>query len=533
MLNSPAPPSIDRRRALSASLMLSATAGLAPALARAETTPPALADRADAIVRAAMAASGQPGAAVVVVQDGQVTLARGWGVQRLGAKAPVEASTRFPIASMTKAFTAASLAQLVDEGRIRWTDPVRAHLPGFALSDADVSEAITVRDLLLHVSGLTLGAGDLMVWPFTLHSRAEIVAGLRHLPLSLPLRASYAYDNVLYVAAGELIAAVRGAPLETVFQQKLLTPAGMTDAIALPSQAAKTGTAWPHARLMGAVRGEGPITPLERAIQLGDNALASGGLSLSARDLGRWTQIQLAGGVTPEGARLWSKAQADAMWRPGVIVRVQDGPSAERPDRANFDTYALGWQVSDYRGRRMVWHGGVLPGSMCVVHLIPSLNAGVAILANAEEPTFLRAVGNTLLDHLLGAEEVDWLARLQRHPPRAPARDIPTIEKVEAADTVPHDRLVGTYQDPWYGTVSVYRAKRGLAVDFTKTVGMAGPLEPWAPGVFRTRFDDRNLEDAFLTFDVTAQTVTIRVQAVSKAADFSYDFQDLRLRKIG
>lgn len=504
-----------------------------PGLARAATEASpnsALAEKLQGAVDRAMRATGQPGAAVAVVRDNDILLAQGWGVRKLGAPDPVEVNTLFSIASVSKSFTAASLALLVDEGALGWEDPVRRHLPEFALADPQVSEAITVRDLLLHNSGLDLGAGDLMVWPYTLHTRAQIVAGLRHLPLTRPFRSGFAYDNVLYIAAGEVVAAVRGQPLEQIIAERLFAPAGFKDAVALPSRAVTGNFAWPHARFGGAVRGEGAIQPLARAQQAPDSDVASGGLSLSVRDIARWMQIQLGGGALPEGGRLWSFEQGQAMWRPGTIIRVQDGPSAERPDRPNFDTYALGWQVSDYRGRRMVWHGGYTPGTLSMVALLPSLKAGVAIFANAEEGAFGRAVRNEILDALIGVADVDWLAEsLLRRPPRAPSTGV-TIDRTSVAAAYPLAAYVGRYRDPWYGEVHIREAGGGLEIDFTMTPGMAGPLEHWGGETFRSRFPDPNLEDAFVTFALAEGGAgEISMQAASPSADFSYDYHHLKL----
>lgn len=525
----------SRRAALIGGSAVALPFGLASsAFAQEQAGPSALAADVEAIIQRALAGTEQPGAAVAVVKDGVVVSAKGWGVRRLGEPAPVDDATLFGIASMTKAFTAAALAQLVDEGLLSWDDPVRRHLPDFAMSDPMVSERITVRDLLLHNSGLSLGAGDLMVWPRTLHTRAEVVAGLRHLPLTRPFRAGYAYDNVLYVAAGEVIAAKRGQPVDAVFDA-LLRQAGFRDAAVPGLRPWPANMAANHARIGGAVRGEGPLQPLPRPEPRSENTLAAGGLTFSARDIARWMQIQLAGGALPEGGRLWSAAQGEAMWRPGSIVRVGDGPTRERPDRSVFDTYALGWQVSDYRGRRVVWHSGYAPGGACIISLIPSLGAGVAVLTNAEEQLFGRAVRNGLLDRLMEVSDVDWMAPPPRRAPRpeAAAAQTEAPTAAPAAPAHPLSAYAGRYRDPWYGDVVIRRAGQGLEIEFTKTPGMVGPLEPHDGETFRTRFRDRNMEDAFAVFDLSgAGGATIRMRAVSPDADFSYDYQDLRLARV-
>ena len=140
-------------------------------------------------------------------------LAKGYGVRRLGDPAPVDAHTRFGIASNTKLFTATALALLVEEGKVEWDAPVVRYLPWFAMSDPYVTHELTVRDLLVHRSGLGLGAGDLLWWPPSTYNRKEIARRIRYIPLATSFRSAYAYDNVLYLVAGEVIEAVSGQTL--------------------------------------------------------------------------------------------------------------------------------------------------------------------------------------------------------------------------------------------------------------------------------------------------------------------------------
>lgn len=487
----------------------------------------------DAVLQESMNGSDGVGASVAVVRGDEVVLSKGYGLRRLGDAQPVTDRTLFGIGSCTKAFTAAALARLVDEGRLDWADPVVSHLPEFAMSDPDVTRSMTVRDLLLHVSGLSLGAGDLMIWPYTTHSRAEIVAGLRHLPLSRPFRSGYAYDNVLYVAAGEVVARLRGHALEDEFEA-LLRAAGFRDATALPTRARASGDlASYHVRFGGERRGEGALQPLPSKSDGVTNDLAAGGLMFSARDLARWMRIHLADGAMPEGGRLWSRQQQEAMWRPGVVISVRDGATPDRPDRSNFDTYALGWQISDYRGRRLVWHGGYSPGNMTMIAMLPAIRAGVAVVVNSEDGVFGRVSRNTALDRLMGVTDIDWLARVRAQPPRAPAADGELQPKGSAPPRRTLSAYAGRYRDAWYGDVVVTHDGEALSIDFTKTPGMQGRLEPWGGETFLTRFEDRALEDALATFDLGgAGGATITMKAWSPDADFSYDFQDLRLRRV-
>src|ERR1700723_1155904 len=152
-----------------------------------------------------------PGLSVGIVKDGKLVFAKGYGVRKLGEPAPVDENTLFPIGSNTKAFTSALLASLVDAGKLSWDDPVYQRLPGFQMYDPYVSHEMTIRDLLTHRSGMGLGEGDLLFWPTTTYSRDEIIYRLRFMKPATSFRSRFAYDNLMYIAAGQIIPAVTGA----------------------------------------------------------------------------------------------------------------------------------------------------------------------------------------------------------------------------------------------------------------------------------------------------------------------------------
>src|SRR5919112_717259 len=209
----------------------------APRTPAAQQAPP----KFDEYVRRVMQTFTVPGLSVAIVKDGKVVLAKGYGVRRMGDPTPVDARTRFGIASNTKLFTATALALLVEEGKLEWDQPVTTYLPGFAMSDPYVTHELTVRDLLVHRSGLGLGAGDLLWWPPSTYNRKEIARRLRYIPLATSFRSAYAYDNVLYLVAGELIEAVSGKSWEDFVRSRVLNKVGMNDSAVRPSGATKGG----------------------------------------------------------------------------------------------------------------------------------------------------------------------------------------------------------------------------------------------------------------------------------------------------
>src|SRR5262249_21952808 len=203
-----------------------------------------------------------PGLALTVVKDGKVAVAKGYGVRRLGDPAPVDSKTLFGIASNTKVFTATALGLLVEERKIEWDAPVVRYLPWFPMWDPYVTREMTVRDLLVHRSGLGLGAGDLLWWPPSTYDRKEIARRLRFIKPATSFRSAYAYDNVLYSVAGEVIEAVSGQSWEDFVGSRILAKVGMTTSSVRHSAAAAAGrrTAPPHAPIHRPVQPRPPLT---------------------------------------------------------------------------------------------------------------------------------------------------------------------------------------------------------------------------------------------------------------------------------
>src|SRR5262245_54532554 len=325
-----------------------------------QTAPPDL----DAWVQRAMKTFDVPGISLAIVKDGAVVVARGYGVKTLGGAAPVDAKTLFGIASNTKAFTATALGILVDEGKIRWDAPVIDYVPSFQLADPYVTREMTVRDLLVHRSGLGLGAGDLLWWPASTYDRQEIMRRLRYIPLATSFRSAYAYDNVLYLVAGEVIERVSGTSWEDFIATRILARVGMTTSNVRHSDAARGGNAAaPHARVDGTVR---PIAPFDS-----DNTNPAGGINSNADDLAKWMIVQLAEGKLPDGTALLQPATARQLTTIVTPILNNSVPPELRDVRPNFNGYGLGFQVRDYRGRKLVTHTGGLPGYVSRVAMMP------------------------------------------------------------------------------------------------------------------------------------------------------------------
>ena len=501
--------------------------------ASAQQPPP----KFDEYVRRVMQAFTVPGLSVAIVKDGKVVLARGYGVRRMGDPAPVDAHTRFGIASNTKLFTATALAILVEEGKVEWDKPVTNYLPAFAMSDPYVTHELTIRDLLVHRSGLGLGAGDLLWWPPSTYNRKEIARRIRYIPLSTSFRSAYAYDNVLYLVAGEVIEAVSGKSWEDFVRTRILAKVGMTDSDVRHSGATEDGNvAGTHAEVNDTVR---PVDPFAS-----DNTNPAGGIMSGAADMAKWMMVQLDSGRVADGSRLFSPASAKQLWRevtPTPTGEVPPGMEALAHLRPTVSGYALGLGVRDYRGHILRQHTGGLPGYLSKVAMIPDLRLGVAVLTNQESGLAFESIVDQVLDYYIGVKAPDYpglfqqLRQRNRQKLKEAAQKAASTRDSTAGPSLPLAKYAGTYRDPWYGDVTIAQEAKGLAIRFSHTPALVGDLVHWQYDTFLARWRDRELRaDAYATFSLNPDGTVERLRMVpaSDEVDFSFDFQDLVLKPV-
>ncbi|MGY0611196.1 serine hydrolase [Luteimonas sp. A501] len=523
---------------LAVSLLLSSAILLSPGAA-AQDAPPAPLGGLDAQVEAVRDTFKVPGIAVAVVKDGEVVFAGGWGQREVGKPEAVDADTLFSIASITKAFTSASLSILADEGKLKLDDRVIDHLPWFRMSDAYVTREMRIRDLLVHRSGLGLGAGDLLFWPPSDYSTRDVVERLAQVPIEGGFRDRYAYDNVLYAVAQLVIEDVSGQPYADFVRERLFTPVGMAgtriDSNAL--RPTDTNVATGHAR-PGFSGDPEPVPAMSWS-----NNTAAGGIYSSVNDMAKWMRVQLDGGVLEgegdDANRLFSAKRHEAMWSLVTPIPIREPAVPElAATKPNFAGYGEAWSLSDYRGQRLVWHTGGWPGMVSRLTLVPELDLGVVVLTNQEVGAAFNAITMHVLDAYMQAPETDWVAAYSaaiakggdkaeedwaKHQAARDARSKPSLPLAGYADT---------YRDPWYGDVIVAEGRKGLEMRFSRTPQLVGDLEHWQHDSFIVRWRDRTLNaDAFVDFnlDHDGKVREARMEAVSPLTDFSFDFHDLRL----
>ena len=481
-----------------------------------------------------------PGIAIAIVKDGKVVATQGFGVRKLGAPDKVDAKTLFEVASNSKAFTAAALAMLVDEGKLAWDDPVTKHLPDFQMYDAYVTHEMTVRDLLTHRSGLGLGAGDLLWWPTTNFSTDEIIHKLRYIRPATSFRSSYAYDNLLYIVAGKIIAAKSGKTWGETIRERILTPVGMTaTTTSLAENAGNPDVANAHSKIndrIAAVKAM-PVA----------NAVGAVGINTNAEDIARWMNVLLAGGKVGTDAdgkeiRLYSAKQAREMWTAQTPMRISEPDPKLAATRPNFLAYGLGFQLRDWQGRMLAMHSGALQGFYSKVVLVPEAKLGIAILTNAESGGSLNALQYQLLDRMLNpAATTDWIGIVKAVEDENHAKELARIGKANAAraaksqPSLARTAYDGEYQDPWYGIATISHEGNRQILTMSRTPDLTGELEHYQHDTFIVRWKERNFNaDAYVTFALNpdGSIERMRMQPISTETDFSYDFQDLNFTPV-
>ena len=486
----------------------------------------------DAYVARGLEALRTPGVAIAVVKDGRVVFAKGYGLRALGDTGRVDAHTLFQIASNTKAFTTAALAILADAGKLSWDDPVTKFIPGFQLYDPYVTREFTVRDLVTHRSGLGLGAGDLL-WFHSDYARGEIAYRIRFAKPASSFRSAYAYDNVLYIVAGEIVPAIGGMSWDDFVTKRILTPLGMTETgttiayfTAAPNRAA------PHAVERGTLQ----LVPIDSV----DNTAPAGGIVSNVTDLAKWVICRLDSGRYA-GGRLFSERQAREMWSGQTILPIADPDPSLAALRPNFSEYGLGWRLRDYLGRKIVSHTGGLAGMSSQITLVPAEKLGIVVLTNSEAD-LMAALSYRLLDDFLNAPKArtDWVSAFAQAAEFDRAQADSVLRATRAGRdslsqaSLPLERYAGRYRDALYGDATVALESGRLVLRFSHSPALVGDLEHWQHDTFIARWRTPHIEDAYATFSLNpdGSIDRFRMAAVSPLADFSFDYQDLEFRPV-
>ncbi|MFN5170978.1 MAG: serine hydrolase [Cyclobacteriaceae bacterium] len=463
----------------------------------------------DAYYEKALKEWNVPGMSIGIVKDGKLVFAKGYGTVEVGKNQKPDENTLFAIASNSKAFTSAAIALLVQEGKLKWDDKVRQHLPYFTLYNTYVSEETTIRDLLCHRVGLGTFSGD-VIWYRSQLSAEEIIKRVRYLPPAYNFRAGYGYSNLMYITAGEVIRKVTGKSWGEFVTERFLKPLGMTSTV--------TGT-----RYLQNVANV--ATPHERADEQNkptpwvdwENIGATGGLISSVSDLSQWLIFNMNHGVWGKDTLL-TAASRNTLWTPHNNFVVDH--TAKNPV-THFRGYGLGWGLSDYHGRLRVGHTGGYDGMVSVIQMLPEEKLGFIMLTNGLQAP-LGALPSYTFDRFLGKPERDWSKEHLEGTMEAKKEDtrIADRKKARVPDTKPSlaaPKYAGTYHADIYGKIVVSEANGQLRLTFEHTPDFSATLQHWHYDVFQIVWDkpqswfafgtvrfnlDNNLEILSLDFDV-------------------------------
>lgn len=457
----------------------------------------------DAEVRRGQAEWQVPGLAIAVVKDDRIVFARGYGVREAGGNAPVTTSTRFANASTCKAFTAAALALLVEEGKLAWDDPVTKFLPWFQVKDPYVTRELTVRDLLTHRGGL--GNTD-FIWYGRSPRPAEAARLLALAEPAYSLRSSFVYQNSMYGVAGLVIEAVSGLEYTQFVRTRIFAPLGMSQVV--PFDLARTGTddvALPHFLV------DGKVTPIQAALtKMGGNGPdpvpAAGTFRSNVMDMTRWMRMLLADGRGPEGGQFLKPETVAELFRPQAIIPASEFYPTRELTHPQWMTYGLAWFQQDYRGHKVDFHTGSLDGMVAIVGLIRDLHLGVVVFGNLDHAELRHALMLSVFDRYLGGPSRDWSHDLKVHYDSLHAREDAERAKVEAQHvagtkpSLPLASYAGKYSDPLHGEVSVTLEDGALRLHVGSS--MEGVLEHWHYDTFRARWDAAFVPADFVRFEV-------------------------------
>ena len=456
-----------------------AVASIACFAATAAAAHPRLPEPVAAYIEQSRAAAQVPGIAIALVHGNDPAIVQGFGVRRLGRPERIDGDTRFDIASLAKSFTAAAAGTLVDEGRLRWDDPVTRWLPQVQFADPWLTRNVTIADLLSHRTGLQSAN---TAWYLTGIGRAELLARVRHLQPAAPFRTQQVYNNALFVVAGEAIAAAAGTSFEELVRTRLIAPLGMSSTRVGEPPATSGNVASPHAVLDGRHQ---PIRPADYR-----STAPAGGVDSTARDMTRWLRFHLGDGSF-EGRRILAADTLRIMHEPWVLIATT--PAMRRARQVTFfGGYGLGWNVMDYRGETVVWHSGNADGMPSYMAILPERRIGIAVMLNSWIAPFLHGdIVSRTLDHYLGLPARDYAAETLAATRAAEARAAAAPAPAAPPATPPLDlaAYAGRYFSDLYGPIPV-RLEAGALV-LRLGDGAEADLRPLGRDVFTVRWRDR------------------------------------------
>ena len=431
-----------------------------------------------------------PGLAVGIIKNGEVVFAKGFGVKSTENATPVDTETLFGVASLSKAFTAAAIGILVDEGKVDWNDRVVDHLPWFKLYDPYITREVRIADLLSHRVGLATFDGDLL-WYGSSYTRDEIVRRISALPIKNSFRSKYGYQNIMFIVAGEVIEEITGQSWEEFVQTRIFDPLDMNRST-LTNKGFSDSQNIAHPHLKGKV---------QKFIDY-DNSGPAASINSSVDDMLKWARFWLSKGRVDTNQILTERSYY-TITKSYTSMNVRSG---ENMGGTHFSSTGLGWFLKDYAGRKIISHGGGLPGFLSKIAIVPEDSLGLIVLQNDIQPVF-RDVERMILDLFLKDKKVDYISRSldrkkiyeSRSSKRKQEREESRVEDTRPSYSL--DKYIGIYEDKMYGKaeISIDDGKMNISLLPTKKL-FSSEMVHWHFDTFKIKFNDPFLPEGFVTF---------------------------------
>jgi len=490
-------------------------------------------DKVAKVIEKARATFYIPGMAVGIIHNKKVIHLQGYGIKDMDTQAKVNKDTLFRLASTSKAFTAASLAILVDDGKINWSDKVTDYLPHFKMKDHWVTGEFTIEDLLTHKSGLVSSAGDSMLWPEPSgFSRDEIIGNLRYLTPEYSFRNKYAYSNLMYIAAGELVAKVSGMPWDEFVAARIFKPLEMHCYAGDMPESSLHNISVPHGER------HGQLFKIPRNGILGQALVsaAAGGIVCNTSSMVNWLQMLLNEGKNKQGEVVISLEQLDNLWQSRTILPMSKEEAAR--NHGHFRTYGFAWRKNDFLGYELISHTGTISGMQAYVALIPELDLGVVLLNNGDNSGARSAVMQTILRSFIpNAQQKDWVLDYQQERAEKRKEYLAKHKTPKGSGKVilTERAYTGTFADVWFGNVIIQQTAQGLRINSEKMITLQGTLEPFNDHSFVIRWDNQNAaSDAFIHFgvNVSGEVTNFYLTPFKLAPGNKHEYRDTHFVKV-
>ena len=488
----------------------------------------------DNLVKETLQTFDVPGISVGIIKDGKIVYAKGHGVRSLTNKKEMNENTLVGVASNSKGFTCFALAMLVDAGKLNWDDKVRKHIPEFQLYDAWVTEQFTVRDLVTHRSGMSLGAGDLMFFPegndFT---SKDVIKNVKYLKPVSSFRSEFTYNNNMFIIAGEVLKRVSGLSWEEFIETKIMNPVGMKHSKASYNRVTDRTNI-----IDGHTRAEGKVIQIPHDWSAIANP--AGGIMSNVHDMLTWANFLMNGAVTKDGKRLLSAKQFHELWQLQTPLKVRKNDSYS----ANFRGYGLGWFLTDVKGGyKQVYHTGGLLGTVTQFTMIPDLGLAIVVLTNQMNGSAFNTITNTIKDTYLGYEDRNWLnnygtknTNYLKYNDSIKAAVFTKSAIAKTNKNLPKaSQIVGTYKDDWFGNVIISNDGKKYSIKCERSLNLVGELLPYNQTTYVAKWKNRSYDaDVFVqfSFDEKGNTTSAKMKYIAPITDFSFDFHDLNLKKV-